>query len=135
MHLAILFVLPQFVALTWWQYHRAMSGNTLSWAYTFEWPIFGGYAVFMWWKLVHDPPNAGNAGNAADRSAATPAAATSVATTAGPLAAPGPVAPGSTAAGGTAEDAGDAMADDDPELAAYNRYLAGLSAGGRQKRW
>ena len=33
---------------------RALSGNTLSWAYVFEWPILGGYAVFMWRKLLHD---------------------------------------------------------------------------------
>lgn len=33
---------------------RALAGNTLSWAYVFEWPILGGYAVFMWRKLLHD---------------------------------------------------------------------------------
>lgn len=31
---------------------RALSGNTLSWAYVFEWPILGIYAVFMWKKLL-----------------------------------------------------------------------------------
>jgi len=31
---------------------RARSGNTLSWAYVFEWPIFGAYAVYMWRKLL-----------------------------------------------------------------------------------
>jgi len=32
---------------------RALSGNTLSWAYVFEWPILGVYAVFMWRRLLH----------------------------------------------------------------------------------
>lgn len=50
----MLVVVPAFLALGWWQLDRALSGNALSWAYVFEWPIFGGYAVFMWWKLVHE---------------------------------------------------------------------------------
>lgn len=31
---------------------RARSGNTLSWAYVFEWPILGAYAIYMWRKLL-----------------------------------------------------------------------------------
>jgi len=33
---------------------RALSGNTLSWAYVAEWPILGTYAVYMWRKLLTD---------------------------------------------------------------------------------
>lgn len=33
---------------------RALSGNTLSWAYVFEWPILGGYGVYMWRNLGAD---------------------------------------------------------------------------------
>lgn len=33
---------------------RARSGNTLSWAYVFEWPIFAGYAVYMWRRLLRE---------------------------------------------------------------------------------
>jgi hypothetical protein len=36
------------------EYLRARSGNTLSWAYVFEWPLFAGYAVYMWRKLLRD---------------------------------------------------------------------------------
>ena len=36
------------------EYLRARSGNTLSWAYVFEWPFFAGYAVYMWRKLLRD---------------------------------------------------------------------------------
>ena len=30
---------------------RAFSGNELSWAYVFEWPFFGGYAIYLWRRL------------------------------------------------------------------------------------
>ena len=35
---------------------RATSGNTLSWAYVFEWPILGGYGLYMWRRLGSDEP-------------------------------------------------------------------------------
>ena len=33
---------------------RAQAGNRLSWAYVFEWPILGGYAVYMWAKMLRE---------------------------------------------------------------------------------
>ena len=45
-----------FCLLARWQVHRALSGNTLSWAYAFEWPFFAAYAIYMWWKLLKDGP-------------------------------------------------------------------------------
>ena len=33
---------------------RAISGNTLSWAYVFEWPVLGGYGLYMWHRLGRD---------------------------------------------------------------------------------
>lgn len=33
---------------------RAVGGNSLSWAYVFEWPIFSAYAVYMWRKLIKE---------------------------------------------------------------------------------
>lgn len=56
MHVTLLVLLPTFAWLTWWQFERAYHGNTLSWAYTFEWPLFGGYAIYVWWQLIHDDP-------------------------------------------------------------------------------
>jgi len=32
---------------------RALGGNSLSWAYVFEWPIFAVFAIYMWWNLLH----------------------------------------------------------------------------------
>ena len=33
---------------------RALGGNSLSWAYVFEWPLFAGYAVYMWRRLLNE---------------------------------------------------------------------------------
>jgi hypothetical protein len=117
-------VVPGCGVLCWWQVNRALSGNTLSWAYVFEWPIFGGYAVFMWWKLIHDPPPG-------DRS---------------PAQAPSPGV-GANSGNGTTDlvqdrEAGvleeqerDKREKEDEELASYNRYLAALNASGKRKHW
>jgi hypothetical protein len=54
LHVTLLVLLPLFAWLTWWQYARATSGNTLSWAYVVLWPAFAAYAVYTWWQLIHD---------------------------------------------------------------------------------
>ena len=54
LHVVILIVVPAFLALCLWQVSRALGGNSLSWAYVFEWPIFAAYAVYMWWRFVHE---------------------------------------------------------------------------------
>ena len=40
-------------AAFWFELGRALGGNALSWAYVFEWPLLGGFAIYMWWKVVH----------------------------------------------------------------------------------
>ncbi len=57
LHVTLLVLLLSFGWLTQWQLGRALAGNTLSWAYTFEWPLFAGYAVYVWWQLIHDQPD------------------------------------------------------------------------------
>jgi hypothetical protein len=32
---------------------RALGGHSFSWIYVFEWPLFAGFAVYMWWNLLH----------------------------------------------------------------------------------
>ncbi len=52
-----LFAVVAFFGMLWlgdWQLHRALSGNALSWAYTFEWPIFAVFGVVFWTKTVRD---------------------------------------------------------------------------------
>jgi DNA-binding transcriptional regulator of glucitol operon len=110
MHLTLIVVVPTFIGLFWWQVQRVRQGNTLSWAYVFEWPFFAGYAVYMWWKLVHDQPVP------TDQAVPThqPVPADQVEPT----------------------DQAEPEADrDDREMAAYNRYLAELDTSGRRKHW
>ena len=57
LHAVIIVIVPTFAALCVWQVHRALGGNDLSWAYVFEWPFFAGYAIYMWWRFVHEAPN------------------------------------------------------------------------------
>lgn len=98
------------LALGDWQLRRAESGNALSWAYTFEWPIFAGFAVVFWAKTIRDefhPPAP------AEVSPDT-------------VQVPGGHATVSGTAAAAAAEAGDD--EDDPELAAYNAYLARLTA-------
>jgi hypothetical protein len=108
-----------------WQFHRAEGGNALSWAYTFEWPIFTIFGVVFWAKTIIDEYR--SPGGAATSSAATSSAAT------GDMATSGILAAGLAIAGGDSLPAGahtaamlDEEAGEDPELAAYNAYLAKL---------
>jgi hypothetical protein len=93
-----------------WQFHRAESGNALSWAYTFEWPVFAIFGLVFWAKTIRDefkpPPDPGTV------DVELPSA---VAARGGEGARVG------GQAGRTADEA------DDPELAAYNAYLARLN--------
>jgi hypothetical protein len=93
-----------------WQFHRAEGGNALSWAYTFEWPIFTIFGVVFWAKTIIDEYRApGSAKSDAD------AAIRQVEAMALPGNAHTPAQH-------------DHEADDDPELAAYNSYLAKLNS-------
>ena len=138
MHLTIVIVVPTFIGLFWWQVQRVRQGNTLSWAYVFEWPFFAGYAVYLWWKLVHDQPEpetrpteAGAALEAATETAGT----TSATAASGAPASTGAAGEGAVPDGGGDPTTGPEASEDDRELAAYNRYLAELDASGRRKRW
>lgn len=124
---AIVLVLA-FLALGWWQYGRASGGNTLSWGYTFEWPLFAGFVVFLWVREFQlerrkqrgeFPPKAAEdeqSGGEPDASAQEPAERR-----------PGtPVTVDRPVRVPTRAPAPDP--DDDPALAAYNDYLAWLAA-------
>jgi DNA-binding transcriptional regulator of glucitol operon len=106
LHVVILIVVPAFLALCLWQISRALGGNSLSWAYVFEWPLFAAYAIYMWWRFVHEAapeesPAASAAADPGGRDAAAPAAA------------PAPETPEEL--------------KEDAEMAAYNDYLAQLA--------
>jgi len=41
----------------WWQWGRAAQGNTLSYLYSIEWPVFAVVAIIGWWQLVTEKPD------------------------------------------------------------------------------
>lgn len=53
-HLGLFFAelicIPAFI----FEVTRALAGNHLSWAYVFEWPFLGIYAVYMWRKMLRE---------------------------------------------------------------------------------
>lgn len=130
-----------FLGLGWWQIRRAASGNALSWAYAVEWPVFAGFVVFIWWREIRREvsPVRGGAGER-DPDGDQPTM---------PQTGPRGRAGGTAGAGGTARAGrtagaggirrpvltarsgrGYAGVDDatDPDLTAYNDYLAWLNA-------
>jgi DNA-binding transcriptional regulator of glucitol operon len=99
------------LAMGWWQVTRAADGNSLSYGYMFQWPVFAGFVVFLWWREVQlarrkDAPAETAPETAPPRVPGAPV------TLGRPVRVAVPQTP----------------AEDDPELAAYNDYLAWLAA-------
>ncbi len=53
-HVVLLLGLAFCAVAFWFELGRAEGGNTLSWAYVFEWPLLAVFAVYMWWKVLHE---------------------------------------------------------------------------------
>jgi hypothetical protein len=63
------FALVAFVGMIYlglWQLHRAESGNELSWAYTFEWPLFAVAGAYFWVKTLREELQLHRTGAGAD---------------------------------------------------------------------
>lgn len=70
-HAIVLVLVAAFLILGWWQLGRAKQGNPLSLGYTFEWPFFAAFVIFMWVRemritLRGGPPGTRTAGPDAD---------------------------------------------------------------------
>jgi hypothetical protein len=107
------FMVVSFWGMLWlgdWQFHRALAGNALSWAYTFEWPLFAGFAVVFWAKTIRDEfrIKRGQPLTASSEVHRFPVGVLGVQVTSAQTAAPGD--------------------DESEELSAYNAYLARLNA-------
>jgi hypothetical protein len=101
-----------------WQLHRALAGNGLSWAYTFEWPLFAGFAVVFWAKTIKDEFRIKRDGS--DGALTGPSDSDDLPVSVRPV----------QVSVGSAED------DEDEELSAYNAYLARLNSEvKRHGRW
>lgn len=96
------------IALGYWQLRRGEAGNLRSYAYALEWPFFAAAAGYMWWRTMRedceDMAEQENPRNVDG----------------GSLTDPPPQLPRSTAALTFHE------VEPDPELDAYNAYLADL---------
>ncbi len=53
LHVALVAWLAGCTAAAWWQIARAGDGNSLSYMYAVEWPVFGVLGVAGWWALLH----------------------------------------------------------------------------------
>lgn len=119
-HLLALGLVVAFILLGRWQWHRAESGNGLSFAYTVEWPLFAAFVAFFWWKMLRfelHPPNEQSTESDTDDVASIEGIegiGTGGSTDVSPV--PPPI-----------------DETTDPELAAYNRYLAQLDEQDRNK--
>ena len=120
-HVAMVVLVVGFLGLGWWQISRATAGNSLSWGYAVEWPVFAGFVVYVWWREVQlaraprprEPPTAPSADRRpSSRRRPSP---------------PGPDRRYAVRCGWPGcrppADAGD-----DADLAAYNDYLSWLNA-------
>jgi hypothetical protein len=56
LHFLLVTIVPGCLVAGWWQVHRALSGNLLSYFYSIEWPIFAVLGIIAWWQLIHDVP-------------------------------------------------------------------------------
>ena len=104
-HALTIVVAVVFVRLGWWQWHRAVAtGSAQNMGYALQWPVFALFAVGIWWRVSRDavrPPAGAKPRKPPRRPAPEPAPAVPV------------------------------TDEEDPELAAYNRYLAELNEGSR----
>lgn len=117
-----LFAILAFWGMLWlgdWQLHRAMAGNGLSWAYTFEWPLFAGFGAVFWARTIRDEFRLRRGQNPVGATAAEAASAA-------------PALPEGIGTRPIEQPADDA---DDAELASYNAYLAKLNAEVKGRGW
>jgi hypothetical protein len=113
LHFLLVTVVPACLLAGWWQVHRALGGNLLSYFYSVEWPIFAILGIVAWWQLIHDVPTQAEYENPRrerrsflhrDDEVPSPALAWD-------------------------------RALETPELRGYNQYLHALAAGGARKTW
>ena len=130
-----LLMVVSFWGMAWlgdWQFHRALSGNGLSWAYTFEWPLFAVFAVVFWAKTIRDEFRI-KRGEMPDPRAVAAEAENLPAGVAGAMRARSVQA---VSAVSVQDGAGSPAEGEDEELSAYNAYLARLNAEVKQHgRW
>ena len=128
-HVIMLVLVAGMLGLAGWQLWRAAGGNLLSWGYTLQWPVFAGFVVFIWLREVRLALRGDTGDPAGAAGAAGPEAA-------GSGASPGRGRPGTRPVAERPVVTRRPVAyhdEDDPELAAYNDYLAWLNTHPRAR--
>ena len=114
-HGALAVWVPGCSVATWWQIGIAEAGDSLGWVYAVMWPCFALFGIVFWWFLVHDDPE--TLGRRGLRRMAQGKG--------------DPSAHDTSERDRAAQQArADALARaeaEDPDLAAYNAYLAALA--------
>jgi hypothetical protein len=118
-----LFAIAAVAGMSWlcdWQLRRALAGNSLSWAYTFEWPIFAIFGVVFWLKTIRDELRPARQGGGQAEEVALPAGRRPS----------GSTAPAGSGQAESGQASGQVPASEpaDQELAEYNAYLAKLGS-------
>jgi DNA-binding transcriptional regulator of glucitol operon len=112
-HAALLVWVPGCAVATRWQVGIALSGDLLGWVYSVMWPCFAVFGVLVWWHLARDDPETVGARGLRrlqqeERRSQRHAGV---------------------------PDAVRRAEAEDPELAAYNAYLAELARSPGAKSW
>jgi hypothetical protein len=120
-HLFVIAIVLGMLRLGLWQWHRAESGSggIQNYAYAFQWPLFAGFGLVLWWKTLRI-----EVAGEADESGTTPRPLSRLATPALPE-------PDIRHRDGVRigiSTAPQPVDEDDDEVNTYNAYLAQLSA-------
>ena len=124
-HAALIVWVPGCAVACWWQVGVARSGDSLGWIYSVMWPCFAVFGTVFWWHFVHDDPDTvGRRGLRRLQQAAATANAGQ------------PEGDDRDVLEPDVREIALARAEaDDPELAAYNAYLAALACDDRPNSW
>jgi hypothetical protein len=112
-----------------WQWDRAKShsGTMQNFGYALQWPLFAGFVVVLWWRTIRDVLHPKQAGDDSSAQSDATGAPLESAATAAPTVPTAPTAPTKPARPVVATPVLPTD-EEDPEVAAYNRYLASLYA-------
>ena len=107
-HVLVVVVAITFVRLGLWQWDRAVATRSpQNMGYALQWPVFALFGIFFWYRTVRDALRTGPVEPAPPRRTRRPV--------------PPPAEPV------------EVTDEEDPELAAYNRYLARLNESAEAK--
>jgi len=110
LHVTLMIWLAMCASAAWWQVGRAVQGNSLSFMYAIEWPVFGVLGVVGWYAMINMETVTASKESARreyeERMRAEAQAARAA-----------------------------AVEEEDPVLAAYNDHLASLATKTKRKLW